>query len=335
MPRTALIGALAALTIGLTSAPAFAVTDVTMTLTAIDVESPTIGQEYGFGGSLSSDDPVPTGAPIHISRHDSQGDSALPDALTDTGGSFTVSDTADHAGLQTYTATYDGDETHGGATAQVSTTVQRAASALTFLTRTGPYPYGTTVGALVHFDGGAGKVVRFRQDDVTGHRSLGPVVTDSSGNAKVNLTLLRRTVVTAVFAGDGDLAASQTHGVLTARAVLHDTAIAPYGRSGSFNLYHAPDKPAIRAVLYPTHPNRDGKCLHFTVEQYFSPKPKVAPTWQVVGANRCIRLGQGEVTATLIGQQKAGDLFRIRSEWTGDIHNAAVVGPWVNLRITA
>jgi hypothetical protein len=280
-----------------------------------------------LSGKLTSSDLV-AGRQLTINRTGQYGDDAvLAPVTTAPDGSFSFSDTTPKRGLHTYTVSFGGDAEFGPTSRSFEVTVQGARPTLSVLTRPGPYPYGTTIGVLVHTTFGPNHPVRmWAAEGQSGIRFFFYGLTNANGDVKANLRLTIRTVVTVVTAADQVYGDYNVNAVFKAIGKVAMAVTESAGRSGAYYLHATTSNPVLVGTVYAVGPDRTGTCMGFVVQQYRS------GAWRTIDAVDCFTMKVSAGLAVFGGTHVKGTSFRFRGDFRGDIWNAAASSPWLYLR---
>ncbi|SOE72527.1 hypothetical protein SAMN05446589_4481 [Streptomyces sp. OV198] len=145
-------------------------------------------------GSLTSTNPIPAGQQVKVTRVDSANPDgiALPDAVTDANGGFTVTDTPTAEGATTYRVSYEGDSKHLSANASYNVQVAKLASTMTLTapatsTRTAQL---TITGTLANGPYAAGEMVQLTKKDLahSAGYSIGTATVGTDGSFTIHDT---------------------------------------------------------------------------------------------------------------------------------------------------
>ncbi|MDX6274421.1 MAG: hypothetical protein QOJ92_1631 [Frankiales bacterium] len=113
-------------------------------LTVAIASQPKVDQAFSVSGVLSSDKPIAPGAVIHVNRRMGTTATALPDAVTDANGHYSLGVSVDHSGLATYEVSYDGDVDHDSTTIQKQIQVMGLVPAVKLSYNPAPVDYSKT-----------------------------------------------------------------------------------------------------------------------------------------------------------------------------------------------
>ncbi|MGW3244888.1 hypothetical protein [Streptomyces sp. NPDC001070] len=163
-----------------------------LTLTGPATAVPT--RQLTLTGSLTSANPIPAGQQVKVIRVDPANPDgvALPDAVTDADGGFTVTDTPATEGATTYRVSYEGDSEHLSANASYDVQVAKAASTMTL---TAPATSARTAqltitGTLANGPYTAGETVQLAKKDLahTAGYSIGTATVAADGSFTIHDT---------------------------------------------------------------------------------------------------------------------------------------------------
>ncbi|MEU4092637.1 hypothetical protein [Streptomyces sp. NPDC026673] len=164
----------------------------TLTLAGPVTAVPT--RQLTLTGSLVSTNPMPAGQQVKVTRVDpaNPGGIALPDAVTDANGGFTVTDTPATEGATTYRVSYEGDSKHLPSNASYKVQVAKSASTMTLTapatsTRTAKL---TLTGTLAGGPYTAGETVRITKKDLahSSGYSIGTATVGANGSFTIHDT---------------------------------------------------------------------------------------------------------------------------------------------------
>jgi hypothetical protein len=281
-------------------------------------------------GQLSSG-PYPSGEVVHVTRTDlgHTTGTALPDAPLSADGTFSISDTPQIGGANTYQVSYPGDAAHQAATASATTQVSRSATALTLTTNAPVYDYGAT--ATVTAALGAtynGRTVSIYAQPYGGSKTLVKTGTvGTSGRLSATYTLSRSTTFTASFAGDYRYAPAASARTAYDRVALAGTLGGYYtsARIGTtlYRVYHHTATAVLKAAVTP---HKTGQCAHFQEQQFYG------GAWHTLLTTGCSPLSSaGTAYARLSLIHATNGQFRLRAEYAQspkDTTNVTTWGAW-------
>jgi len=286
-------------------------------------------QPLSITGTLTgADGTTPAGAELAVERIDLSGTRQLAPVVTAADGTFTIHDSPGVGGAVTYRATWAGDDTHRGSTAQRAVTVSRTATSLTVSSTATTIGYAGKVTITAHL----GKTYNSRVVTITetpygmAKKTVVSRAVDSYGNLRVTMTLYRRTTFAASFAGDYRYAPVTVSKAVAVRGKLTEALGGAYSRSGSYALYHHTTNPLLAAQLSPA---QSGVCLYFRAEAYYS------GAWHLIASSGCLTTNSYGVTgAYLYNSHVVGAPYRMRASWLGNKMSAAVTGSWQYFKFT-
>jgi hypothetical protein len=290
----------------------------TLTLTA---PSASINASFTVTGTLTSAGLGPEQT-IHVSRTSKHGTVSLPDVTTGLNGSFGITDLVTKRGAYTYTATFDGDASHGAATKSVVVNVAGKTPSLTIATNASTYSYrGTAVVTATLGTTDTNRTVTLTATPYNmGTATLKTGVVDAGGKISASYVVGRRTTFTAYFAGDDVYEPRTVSRTVTVKVSLSQRMSGHYGISGSYRLYRTSVDPVLTAAVTP---NRSGACMAFLVQRYSS------GAWRTVASHGCLTLEyDSRVAAVFTGTPMTGYPYRIRSSYAGETYNAQTIGAW-------
>src|SRR5262245_8344931 len=146
----ALVGAVVFVLQLVTPVAAHAATGSSLTLHA-SPSSPTVGDQITLSGQLSFEDlSSSAGQTIALTRDDAGGSHALPDAVTDSDGSYSATDTVDVGGDATYHASFAGTAGYDPAEASDTVSVTKLASHVSLAVSARAVTFGTSVHLTAH-----------------------------------------------------------------------------------------------------------------------------------------------------------------------------------------
>jgi hypothetical protein len=149
---------------------------------------------------------------------------------------------------------------------------------------------------------------------------------DASGNLLVPVTMKKKTVFVAEWAGDENFlpATSNTKTVLV-RVITKTKLSGHYGTSGRYKLYHAGDDPKQTGTVIPNHA---GKRLDFVAQVW------VGGSWVTIATARPRIRSNGSVSLRLI-DPPPGYNYRARNGFDGDRDHLGDTSSWKYFRVTS
>jgi hypothetical protein len=278
-------------------------------------------------GTLNSG-PYPSGQTVQITKKDLAHTSgySLGAATVGTDGSFTVHDTPQIGGANTYTVSYPGDDAHQAATASATVQVSRTATPLSLTTNASSYAYGATATVASHLGTTYnGRTVSIYAQPYGGKKTLIKTGTvDSRGNLVASYKLTRNTTFTASFAGDYRYAPA------TATRTAYDHVKVTESLSGYYTstyygstLYRVYHHTAAEQVNAAVTPNKAGQCLMFRVQQYYS------SAWHTRTTSPCYALSSTSTGAAKLTLSNAiNGKFRMAAEYVHSSKDNTNLSTW-------
>jgi hypothetical protein len=234
---------------------AHAATGSTLTLDATPATAK-VGDDITLAGTLSfADMSSAAGFTISLTRDDGSGPQPLPDVVTDSGGSYSTSDTVDAAGSVTYQASFAGDGTYDPANASDAVSVTKYASTISLSVSAKAVTYGASVHLTAHLGKGTeSKVVTISATPDGGSEKVirtGPV--DSHRDLHATFTPSKDTTFVARF--DGDLAHRPSHdgAVTRVRVIVKATLSNFVAKAGRYHIYKKGSRAPCLAHVIPNH----------------------------------------------------------------------------------
>lgn len=300
-------------------------TKVPSTLTVVAPASVVRGTSFAVSGILTNAGVPVAGAQVSVLRRSLLGSSTV-DLLTAADGSYSFSYTATVGGPHTFTASWAGDATRAPVAATGRTDVPRTATAVSIRTSATRYAYGAY--ALVTVRLGATYTSRVvsvyarplgTSVSAPGVR-IAKVVVKAGGTVTVRYRMMRRTTLTAVFAGDYRTAPASRAVTAEVLSTVTLTMLRPLGRSGAYLLYHRARTIAMQSVVRPSRPYG---CVVFVLQRL------VSRTWRTVDVVTCAGLSSA---SALLGYAYSdfprGTRYRIRAGVAKNSYSSAAVSPW-------
>ncbi len=284
-----------------------------------------VGQLQGSGQGVS-------GATVAVSRTDQSGTVALPSAVTDASGAFTLPDTPQVGGPVTYAANYSGDRVHGPASASFTVQVSRLATAVTVSVNGRVFVYGGAATITAHLGPTYSGRTLSLYVYVYGVESpswtlMYRGMVDAAGNVVLATHIYRHVSIQAAFDGDYRTAPASASVGVTSLGRLAETVVGGYARSGSYELVHHSNNPTLLATIAPTR--RLTGCGYIVVQAYAS------GAWRLVTVSGCrIFSDHSQVWVSFVGIHPVGVPYRSYTYTRSDVVNAATTGPFVYFRFT-
>lgn len=263
----ALAGALAVALQLASPAVAHAATGSTLTLHATP-STAKVGDTIDLSGVLAFDDMSSSaGMTITLTRDDASGSHPLPDAVTDTNGSYSAKDTVHVGGTVTYHASFAGTADADPSEASDTVDVTKLASRVSLAVSAHAVRFGTSVHLTAHLargtmsrvlaiyarpDGGDEKLIR--RAKVDRHRELRATFAPSKDT-------------TFIARYDGDVAHRAAHddAVTRVRLIVRATLTKAVARSGRYHIYRRGTRaPCVVRAL----PNHKGFTVHATLQMF-------------------------------------------------------------------
>lgn len=252
----------------------------TLSLT-VPTTTVTRGTAYVLKGLLKGSDAAIPGVTVTLKRTDLAGTRTVY-VKTTSSGAFLYRDVPAVGGKVTWTATWPGNGRYAKpAAATKSLTVSRLATSLTITTDKTVYSYQGTAVVTVHLGrtwNGRTVSVYALNAEMTTRKLLKAGTVSSSGNLVVQVPIRRRTVLTAVFAGDYRFAPDTAQRVVTARSKVVFSFEGAYGRSGSTYLFRIGENVSAQALVLPY---RGNECQKLVVQRLRG------STWETTYTNSC------------------------------------------------
>ncbi|MEU1476853.1 choice-of-anchor D domain-containing protein [Streptomyces sp. NPDC005760] len=254
---------------------------------------------------------------------------ALADAKLATNGSFTIKDTPQIGGANTYKAAYAGDVSHKAGSRTATVQVSRAATSLTVATDHSTYDYGQSAKITAHLGTTYNsRTVAIYAQPYSGTKVLvksGAV--DSHGNLTASYKLSRNTTFSAVFAGDHRYAPKTTARSVNTYARVSEKLSGYYTStqygSTQYRVYHRTVKETLDVTV---SPNKAGQCVLYRVQRYYS------GAWHTQSTSGCSAL-----SSTSTGRQQMSltnsvdNRYRVAAQYvhsSRDITNLSTWGAW-------
>lgn len=319
MTRGRVVVAITCMATGFMASPSFAATESVSAHVA--TAHPMVDQPLEIDGQVTGASSSPS--TVTVTRDDSTGTAqpvGMP-VMTNSDGTFSVTDRPPARGNVTYHVSADGD----AATTDVTTTVAGKPAGLTIRVRPSPGKAEQEVHVTAHL--GAPTTNR----DVTlylrpyrGSRQQfdqGPV--DANGDRTAAHVVHRRTTFVAVFAGDSTYAPASAATTISVRPVLDEQLKGWYRSSGGTRLYRRNHNPSLAVHMLP---ERRGACLYFRAQH------RHHGHWVKSAVSSCVRTdATGRAIGVLTGNHIVGVRYRLRTEWHGTTALRKTKGAWLYL----
>jgi hypothetical protein len=319
----ALVGALAVALQLAAPVAAHAATGSTVTLDATPATAK-VGDEIALAGTLSfADMSSAAGFTISLTRDDGSGPQPLPDVVTDSGGSYSTSDTVDAAGSVTYQASFAGDGTYDPANASDTVSVTKYASTISLSVSAKAVTFGTSVRLTAHLGKGTeSKVVTISAKPDGGNETVirtGPV--DSHRDLHATFRPSKDTTFVARYDGDLSHRASHDQGVTRVRVIVRERLSNFVAKSGRYHIYKRGARaPCLARVI----PNHKGFAIRATLQMFVNGR------WRKSAA-RSFRLNGSSVAGFAIrGTPNVN--FRVRASLPTHSDHLGDRSPWQYLR---
>ena len=316
--RLVLVAALT-LAAGGTAIPSLAAGE---TVTAhVATAHPTVGQPLEIDGQVTGASSSPS--TVAVTRDDSTGQAqpvGMP-VMTNSDGTFTVTDTPPARGSVTYHVNADA----GAASVDLTTTVAGKPTELVIHVQPAPAKAEHTVTVTaqlrsmttnreltLYFRPYQGSKQQFDQ---------GPV--DANGNRTADHVVHRRTTFIAVFTGDSAYAPATAATTVAVSPVLDEQLKGWYRSSGDTKIYRRSHNPSLAVHMLPEH---KGDCLHFRAQH------RSHGEWVRSAVSTCVRTdATGRAIGVLTGDHIVGVRYRLRAEWNGTTALRHDNGRWLYL----
>ncbi|MFJ9148195.1 choice-of-anchor D domain-containing protein [Streptomyces sp. NPDC102270] len=254
---------------------------------------------------------------------------ALADAKVATDGSFTIKDTPQIGGANTYKVSYGGDVSHKSGSGTATVQVSRASTSLTVTTDHSTYNYGQSAKITAHL----GTTYNSRTVSIYAQPYSGTKVllksgaADSHGNLTASYKLARNTTFSAVFAGDyrydPKTAAHAVHSYAGVAEKLSGYYTNTHYGSTLYRVYHRTAKERLDVTV---SPNKAGQCVLYRVQRYYS------GAWHTQSTSPCSAL-----TSASTGSQQmsltngVNNKYRVAAQYvhsSRDNTNLSTWGAW-------
>jgi hypothetical protein len=287
-------------------------------------ESVNEGDEVVLTGAVESTGPLsPGGRQILIQRTDRDGATTeLGRATTGPEGAFTFTDTEPRGGPATYIASFaDRDFEPGEATVMVTGTMDDPVLSLTPDAES--YTTGDVANLGLNLDTDAPRYVWV-------NNLVGGIPTelwngDLQGSRELSLQLEYTTRIHAFMHETDWSPARSTEVTLNVRPKLTTRAKGGYDDVNGYRLYRPTADPVFVSKMVPL---RQGVCLGHHLQR------RVDGTWKPVRTSTCVRTDDtGQTRWRLVGDQRRGVPYRVRTVFAGDDLNAATTSAWVKFKL--
>jgi hypothetical protein len=297
----------------------------TLTLDATPA-SATVGDQIDLSGVLMfGDDSSSAGQTITLTRDDAGGTHALPDAVTGSDGSYTLTDVVHVGGLVSYHAAFAGTVDADPSNAADTVSVAKLASQLSLHVSDRTVTFGRPVHLTAHLgrgtrsrvvaiyakpDGGSEKLVR--RAKVDRHRDL-----------RASFSPSKDTTFTARYEGDLAHRAARDAAVTRVRVIVTATLVRYLSTSGKYRIYRRGSKaPCVARVA----PNHAGFPVRAVLQAFLHKR------WHTL-ARKSFRLSASSVRG--IGITGSSNVnFRIRVSLATHRDHLGDASPWRYLRFT-
>jgi len=290
----------------------------TMTLTA--PATAVRGVPLAIHGTLANG-PFPAGERVQVSRQDS----ATPDGSApwtvplNTNGTFTVADTPQTGGEDSYEVSYPGDGTHYGSLAFASVRIPLLTTSLTVTTNSRNYANDAwaTITAHLGFTYNGRTVTLYARPYGGAEIRVTTGRVDSHGNLVGYFRTTTDTEFYASFTGDYRYAPASaavytwtSAGVTASVGPGYYTTVKKYGVS--YRVFHSETVPLFYLQVTPAKPQQ---CTRVQVQQYLH------SAWHTIANNTCVRLtasayGSSAALGTIvISPGVTGQDFRLDAEY--------------------
>ena len=285
--------------------------------------APRVDQSFTLTAHLSSDLAIAPGSTVHLTRTAGTSTTPLPDAVTDSAGSISVTDVRPLPGTYVYRATYEGDINHDQAVSALSVKVAPLVPAVTVTVAATKVPYHGTTTLTLHIP-----------SDLTNRRVIvlqrGSVVRDVTLDAAGSLTLqtLPMALKTALEVRTGAdaryAASSTTRYVLVGHNVI-ETLVDGYKTAGTDAYYHA-GAAARLSVRVPDS---------FPLTADIEIGVLASGVWKTYSIRRNVSIGYTPNLIAYTGPRTRGTVARIRLTVHATEQHLQTTGPWRVLHFTA
>ncbi|WP_052443313.1 hypothetical protein [Streptacidiphilus neutrinimicus] len=305
------------------------------TATTLTVTGPATGsrtQQLTLTGKLGSAAAIPAGTHVQVSRTDAAhpGGTPLADAVVGADGSYTVTDSPQVGGANTYTVSFPGSAKLLPATATATVQVSRAATAVSVTTSgSGVLNYGATTIVTAHlgatYNGRTVTISEKAGNQASAVLKTGTV--DANGNLVASAKLAYNTTFTVSFAGDYRYAPASASKRVYTHASVAETQSGYYASGTTAGVpvkyFHHTAHPTLTARVTP---NKAGECGRFQLQEYYS------GAWHVLATSGCYALSASSSVAGVVdlGSNSTNHLFRYAAEYVNgsDTTNVATWGAW-------
>ena len=215
-----------------------------------------VGDQIDLSGQLTfADASSSEGQTISLTREDAGGSTPLPDAMTDTNGNYSATDTVDVGGTVTYQASFAGTTDYEPANQSDNVSVTKLASKVSMTVGAKAVTYGTSVHLTAHLARGTmSKVVTISaKPDGASEKVIRTGSVDSHRDLHATFTPSKDTTFIARY--DGDLAhlASHDGAVTRVRVIVRATLSNFVAKSGKYHIYKKGSRAPCLAHVTPNH----------------------------------------------------------------------------------
>ena len=269
-------------------------------------------------GTLTSGGAPVASATLSVTKNDLDGAHTLPSVVTSPTGGFSIADTPQVGGTNTYTVSYAGTTAHTPVSKSVNVTVSRTATVMSIkasativnykqvavvTAHLGPTYKSRNVSLWVQPVGSPAKLLRTAWTDGNGNLSASAV-------EPINFTFI------ATFAGDERSAPASVSMRVQVRAEVVSKLSGAYAVSGGYNLFHTANAGYIDVWVAP---DKAGGYVEVVLQDASS------GTWRTVAL---LQAGLDSAShAPLAFHCGTGHPCRILAAFKGDSYNAAASGP--------
>jgi hypothetical protein len=246
---------------------AFAATATTLTLDATPATA-RVGDAIALSGTLSFEDLTSSaGQTITLTRDDAGGSHPLPDAVTDSDGSYSATDTVDVGGDVTYHASFAGAPGYDPAEASDDVTVSKLASKVSLDASTRAVTFGASVHLTAHLSRGTESrvVAIFAKSDGGTEKQIRKAAVDRHRDLHATFTPSKDTTFTARFEGDLSHRGAHDEAVTRVRVIVRAQLTKAVARSGRYRIYRRGSRaPCLVHVV----PNHKGFAVRATLQMF-------------------------------------------------------------------
>lgn len=304
--------------------------DHSMEPTELTVTAPTTAQHDSAititGQLTSSGSGLGRARPVHLWRHDAQGDHWISDAIADADGNFSAGVAISVAGEVTFYARYFGDEHHADTTASATVDVPKIEPSFEPPAMPGPFGYGTVTGVQGRLvpeawvDGGT-MTLSARPTDLPAR-----VIGSGAPGLQTLWTLDRNTTFSVDYSGDDRYLPGTTQMTALVHALVSSHLHGYYGRTGAgLPIYHLRQPLRLTTRVAPNH---GGECVYVEVQYY------AEGSWRLTHRSSCVRLDERSRATWSYRPPAALGAYRARVHVPADDKNVASQSSWLHLRYT-